>query len=506
MKKFDQLNQQEARVKGKKRNTVFVSPKILLFVALFCVLLIGAAIFVFRDSPDNRPTAQDVQAANSYTHNSVETIQYQDPTEFTNIPDATVLMHDEGMTVLGSNYQRTDIRKIFFVMSPTDIPYSAWDVSASRNGTIMAWVEKNGIYYYLYIASKNRITADKDCSHLFSDYQNMTSVDFANMLDTGEVETMESMFQNCEKLSSLDLSSFNTRMVKNTAYMFAGCKALRTLDISSFSLKLVDNTDNMSLNCPAVTIKYIQGLLDEAPSVSSRPDSSEDVPVSGNLEPTEEDNQKSDMATNTPLFDVGDIVTFGRYPQSADSNELSPIEWIILDQDARRILILSKYALDILKYNDSYKSVTWSNSTVRGWLNNDFLHAAFDENSIPAILDSTIDNSANHGIRGYGNGGLNTTDKVFLLSYKEAYTAYPLMDQFRICELTPYAKGKTDGNEADHAQWWLRSPGKHSYQALYILSDGTYKGVSVNKEYAVRPAMWIDKTTADKYLRRQNTP
>ena len=48
-------------------------------------------------------------------------------------------------------------------------------------------------------------------------------------LNTSEVSRMDAMFNRCYKLSSLDLSSFNTSNVTDLSEMFRGCSALRTI-------------------------------------------------------------------------------------------------------------------------------------------------------------------------------------------------------------------------------------------------------------------------------------
>ena len=47
------------------------------------------------------------------------------------------------------------------------------------------------------------------------------------------------MFQNCESLDNLDLSSFNTQNVNNMSYMFNNCKNITNLNLSSFNTKIL---------------------------------------------------------------------------------------------------------------------------------------------------------------------------------------------------------------------------------------------------------------------------
>ena len=56
---------------------------------------------------------------------------------------------------------------------------------------------------------------------------------------------------------------------------------------------------------------------------------------------------------------VGNIVTFGHYPQTSDGNDSTPIEWLVLARDGNKALLISRYALDSQKYNNSRVNMTW---------------------------------------------------------------------------------------------------------------------------------------------------
>ena len=52
---------------------------------------------------------------------------------------------------------------------------------------------------------------------------------------TKAVESMTSMFENCQSIKILDLSSFDTSSVTDMSYMFNGCILLDFLNISNFT-------------------------------------------------------------------------------------------------------------------------------------------------------------------------------------------------------------------------------------------------------------------------------
>ena len=68
-------------------------------------------------------------------------------------------------------------------------------------------------------------------------------------LNTANVTDMTSMFDNCQNLSSLNLSKFNTENVTNMSYMFDNCQNLSSLDLSKFNTAKVTNMYAMFTHC-----------------------------------------------------------------------------------------------------------------------------------------------------------------------------------------------------------------------------------------------------------------
>lgn len=84
MKKFDQLNQQEAKIKKKKiageKNNIQISPKIIVFILLFLAILVVGVHFLFRDTSDLKPTLTDIQAANAFVKDKSDSYVTSKPT------------------------------------------------------------------------------------------------------------------------------------------------------------------------------------------------------------------------------------------------------------------------------------------------------------------------------------------------------------------------------------------------------------------------------------------
>lgn len=195
---------------------------------------------------------------------------------------------------------------------------------------------------------------------------------------------------------------------------------------------------------------------------------------------------------------VGDIVYFGTYEQdNKTSNGKENIEWLVLAKEKNRVLVISDKALDYQKYNSSETSVTWETCTLRKWLNNDFINAAFsdDEKAMIPTVTVSADKNPEHDT----DPGNATKDRVFLLSFVEA-EKYFTSDEARMCVPTEYAipngawtsDSYTKGGKAT-CWWWLRSPGDGQTHAAGVKNSGdiSESGGYVNYYFAVRPALWI---------------
>lgn len=70
---------------------------------------------------------------------------------------------------------------------------------------------------------------------LFSHCSGLTSLDLSSF-ETKNVNNMDSMFSGCSSLESLDLSMFDVSNVKTILWMFWKCSSLTTLDLSNWDL------------------------------------------------------------------------------------------------------------------------------------------------------------------------------------------------------------------------------------------------------------------------------
>ena len=212
-------------------------------------------------------------------------------------------------------------------------------------------------------------------------------------------------------------------------------------------------------------------------------------------------------AARDALFSVGNYVTFGTYPQTSAGSDQTPIEWLVLDRDGDKALLLSRYGLDAQPYHTSYTSITWEKCTLRTWLNDDFINRAFTAAEQSAILLTNVDNSSIQCYSGWStSGGNNTQDKVFLLSYAEANKYLGVTydnsnntksrvapNAYAISQgAWPSDSNKTTDGEAA-GWWWLRSPGGIQYAAVFVNPDGSLSCSNVDfARVSVRPALWVN--------------
>ena len=134
-----------------------------------------------------------------------------------------------------SVYRRQDVTSIVFSGKISAAPDKAWDVSAARDGSILAWLD-NG---RLTITSDGIISANPNASWLFAHFSNLKSIDFAGIFDTSDATTMNAMFAGCNTLQTLDLSGFITNKVYDMGGMFHRCYKLKSVDVSSFDTAAV---------------------------------------------------------------------------------------------------------------------------------------------------------------------------------------------------------------------------------------------------------------------------
>ena len=228
---------------------------------------------------------------------------------------------------------------------------------------------------------------------------------------------------------------------------------------------------------------------------------------------------------------AGNVFTFGEWRGQ-------PIEWRVLAIQDDKALVVSEKLLALRQYQDysfdgkpgygDYNYSTWAECSLRSWLNNDFLKAAFSEQEKQAIsLTSVKTPEIDRTITTYTNGNelyekipvhmqasKDTEDMVFCLSVDEAET-YFCWDDMRIASMTvteqdyDYAAKTVEAIGSGTDEWWYvfggYEPGETAPK-MWWLRNGTYVNpyggiwlgsISGDGEIlrgwpcGVRPAMWL---------------
>lgn len=196
-----------------------------------------------------------------------------------------------------------------------------------------------------------------------------------------------------------------------------------------------------------------------------------------------EESEESEESVDVPWADVpvGGTFEFGTYPQGSDGEE-DLVTWRVLQRTENDVLVISESGLDCKRYNETFAAVTWSNCTLRTWLNNDFINTVFTEEEQSSIKTSTLAN----------NAGPSTTDRIFLLSLTEVNSLFA-DNADRVCDATAYAVKNGAYTYEGDAMWWLRSRGTtNNSTAAGVSSFGFVisSGYSVSDQLCcIRPAL-----------------
>ncbi|MGN1203215.1 MAG: DUF6273 domain-containing protein [Eubacterium sp.] len=146
---------------------------------------------------------------------------------------------------------------------------------------------------------------------------------------------------------------------------------------------------------------------------------------------------------------IGDEIYFGFY-------QGVPIAWKILRTEKSRMLLITDSPVEQLAFNNELKNITYENSTIREWLNNEFL-SEFSDEQISRILKTD-----------------ELNDNIFLLN-EEEYRSYAENISFKT-----------------QSDWWLRT--KTAAGMMFVSGESgevnTY-GESVVRNMGVRPCVWI---------------
>ena len=190
--------------------------------------------------------------------------------------------------------QRDKVEEVVFERTLKNAPSGGKDLSEAGDGTVLAWMDGN----VMHIAGKGGVQAPENCFELFSGkdayndasmrWSALKKVTGAENLDVSKTTSLDSCFYFCEKLESVDVSSWDISNVTDLSFMFtcceklsdlgetgvtnwdtshvedfgaifASCKSLTELDLHNWDTKRAKNMRAMFLDCSSLRTLNVKG-------------------------------------------------------------------------------------------------------------------------------------------------------------------------------------------------------------------------------------------------------
>lgn len=193
---------------------------------------------------------------------------------------------------------------------------------------------------------------------------------------------------------------------------------------------------------------------------------------------------------------VGDSLYYGSYEQDGnETNGAELIEWMVVDMQNGRVLLVSRYGLEARAFHDVQEEIYWEDSSVREWLNNEFMNMAFSQAEQDNIVQTTLMNSQ-YDVKDTSEKPAielaKTRDKIFLLSEEEILQYFP-EEASRACEASISLSNSGIKMPEGRCSWWLRSSNMEKDGTAQIVSgiSGQIEDASCELVNVIRPAMWI---------------
>ena len=211
-----------------------------------------------------------------------------------------VLKAPTSANIFGSSFNKSTVTKFIITNNFDNAPKTyvengCWDISETGyEGSVYAYLTLNndGATHTLYVVAGGIIkvtfgydlfshynnctsiegmeyldtSSVTDMSWMFYEDSKLTSIDIS-MLDTSSVITMESMFASCTAATSINLNGINTTNVKymgktriDAKGMFEDCISLNSIDLSGLDTSSIENMNSMFKGCTAIKNINMSGL------------------------------------------------------------------------------------------------------------------------------------------------------------------------------------------------------------------------------------------------------
>jgi hypothetical protein len=163
---------------------------------------------------------------------------------------------------------------------------------------------------------------------------------------------------------------------------------------------------------------------------------------------------------------VGDNVIWGKY------------HWLILERNKDKVLLVKSLPINGFPYHNKDEDVTWETSSLREYLNFDFIgEAELNEFMQTQMIQTSIQVPENIEYKTFG--GNATDDYIFLLNAEQFNKYADILNNYK-------------------RDYWLINPG-HSQDTAQFVSYGKvmeYGYDVTDTNIHIRPAMWISTEKA----------
>ena len=198
---------------------------------------------------------------------------------------------------------------------------------------------------------------------------------------------------------------------------------------------------------------------------------------------------------------IGDILTFGNH------------EWRALDVQDGKALIITEEVIEKRPYHNTLMPVTWAECDMRQYLNGEFYDTFTDDEKLRII---TVSNENPNNVWYDTDGGVDTEDKVFCLSFEDVVLRYfgdSSDNLYNRRKNQNYWFQRKDPNNPKRiakykgvdVQWHTRTPGRYQdrvanvgYEGSAHITGNPVKSYILNGKKAadadhmgIRPALWL---------------
>lgn len=274
-----------------------------------------------------------------------------------------------------------------------------------------------------------------------------------SLYDNGKYSEAAEVFENLDnfKESEKMLSTCNEELKKQKYSKAQDLFNNREYDVAIAEFEALGDYENSAEMIQIINQKILEDKYSLAESQFNSQNYVEAVKLYTELDNYKDSKQKIEKIQNRLATD--NVLYFGTY------NGI-PIAWQVIKSDNNKMLLITKDAVCELPYNDEIKNISWSESTLCQWINNEFIKS-FSEEQQATIIPQKID----------GN-----EYKIFILKKSDVNSI------------------KDKNILASNCDWWLLSKGANQTNAMYVSQNGTLneQGETVVRAKGVRPCIWIE--------------